>query len=587
MKASRIPALAAACLLLSLLAAEAASAASSFRAKLTSGLEVTGELIDFSDGYYEFKVGQSIQRIKVEDLATLSLVRMAQVAPGSGASGGGTLVPEFTLRHGTGQSVTGRIIQFQDGYYDVATQSGNVRVPVANVSHVLLAWQQDTSGMDAAAPSSEPRVAKLSGVLRVRSSPEVFEKILPDLLQYYAKESGQTGNWSARRSDGSRTFTASASAGVEGLQVDIQIDDPRSAVEAVRVGEADLAFVGGALQDENLAKTDTPPEGDVRPTVEVETLGPSAAVVIVNSDNPIEQLTLDQVTAIFSGRITDWSELGGPHRRIRVHTLARKSGLDTLTKRTIMKDNPLLLSAYQVDTLAELSEIVSSDPTAISLTDAAHVGNAKALKIVDRCGIARAPDEFTLKLNAYPLSGTYAVYSAPDANPQTQGFRQFLTSEVTQGFLKSRGFPNDRVVAVRDPNLNIDVTADNIDTLPPSSGNAGDGAIERLSLVFNFDQGALAPKEGSESKVESLKAFFQERGDQKRRLALVGFSDTFGTLEQNVSVSRARARRVSRLLTAHGIETEKIIALGPKLPITCETVPGGAEMNRRVEIWLY
>src|SRR5690606_524055 len=136
-------------------------------------------------------------------------------------------------------------------------------------------------------------------------------------------------------------------------------------------------------------------------------------------------------------------------------------------------------------------------------------------------------------------------------------------------------------------NIHIESTAESIDTLPPSIGNDGDGAIERLSLVFNFDQGALAPKEGSESKVESLKAFFQERGDQKRRLALVGFSDTFGTLEQNVSVSRARARRVSRLLTAHGIETEKIIALGPKLPITCETVPGGAEMNRRVEIWLY
>lgn len=576
MMANRIPALAAACLLLVLVGATAA-AAGSFRATLTSGLEVTGELTDFSDGYYEFRVGESIQRIRMEDLATLSQVEAAQVPP-SGRADGGTLVPEFTIRHGTGQSVTGRIVQFQDGYYDVATQNGNVRVAAANVSHILLAWQQRDTAADVPPPSSEPRFAKLSGLLRVRSSPEVIERILPDLLQYYAEESGQTGSWSTRRTDGSRTFKASASAEAEGLQIDIQNDDPRSAVEAVKNGEADLAFVGDALP-ESLTASD----GEAPPAIEVKPLGPSAAVVIVNPDNPIEQLTLDQVAAIFSGKITDWSELGGPHRRIRVHTLAQKSGLDTLTQRTVMKDAKLLLSSYQVDTLAELSEIVGSDPTAISLTEAAHVGNAKALKIVDRCGIARAPDEFTLKLNAYPLSGSYAVYSAPNANAQTQGFREFLFSEYTQNFLKSRGLPNDRVVAVRDPNLNIDATAETIDTLAPAGGDA----IERLSLVFKFDQGVLAPVEGSESKVGSLKAFLQARGDQKRRLALVGFSDTFGTLPQNVSVSRARARRVSRLLSAQGIETEKMLALGPKLPITCETVPGGAEMNRRVEIWLY
>lgn len=571
--ANRIPALAAACLLLGLVSAQAA--AGSFRATLTSGLEVTGELTDFSDGYYEFRVGESIRRIKVEDLTALDPVDAVHVPP-SGAAGG-TLVPEFTIRHGTGQSVTGRIVQFQDGYYDVATQNGDVRVAAATVSHVLLAWRQATAA-DEQPPASEPRLAKLSGLLRVRSSPEVFEKILPELLQYYAEESGQTGSWSTRRPDGSRTFKASASAEAEGLQIDIQSDDPRSAVEAVRTGEADLAFVGDA-SPESL----TAPDGEAPPAVEVKPLGPSAAVVIVNPGNPIKQLTLEQVAQIFSGKITDWSELGGPHRRIRVHTLAQKSGLDTLTQRTVMKDAKLLLSSYQVDTLAELSEIVGSDPTAISLTEAAHVGNAKALKIVDRCGIARAPDEFTLKLNTYPLSGSYAVYSSPNANSQTQGFRQFLFSEFTQNFLKSRALPNDRIVAVRDPKLNIDATAETIDTLAPAGGDA----IERLSLVFNFDQGVLAPVEGSESKVEGLKAFLQARGDQKRRLALVGFSDTFGTLPQNVSVSRARARRVSRLLSAQGIETEKILALGPKLPITCETVPGGAEMNRRVEIWLY
>lgn len=174
MKAIRIPALTAACFLFGFVTADAAMAASSFRAKLTSGVEVNGELTDFSDGYYEFQVGQTVQRIKVEDLATLSQIEAGQVArtgDTGGKTGGETLVPEFTLRYGTGQSVAGRIVQFQDGYYDIATQTGgNVRVAAANVTHVQLAWQQDAAARISNA--SEPRIAKLSGHLRIRSSPD-------------------------------------------------------------------------------------------------------------------------------------------------------------------------------------------------------------------------------------------------------------------------------------------------------------------------------------------------------------------------------------------------------------------------------
>ncbi|SDO91430.1 phosphate transport system substrate-binding protein [Filomicrobium insigne] len=589
----RIPASIAACLLLGLSALSAH--AGSFRATLTSGVEVVGDIVDFHDGYYDFQVGETLKRIKVEDVSGLSLVELTAARTGDRPSGD-NVVPAFTLEKSSGQPVAGQIVQFQDGYYTVATATGTVQVPVSEVTKIALAWQEASEPKIA-----EPSVAKLSGTLRIRATAEGVERVVPEILQFYAKASGQTGKWSPRQADGSRIYNVGFSGEREGLRIELQADDPISAVAAVLAGNSDIAVLPAELTTEELAAVAAKvPEGVIRSrpaavgsqeaapakiAIELTRLGPSGAVVIVNADNPIEKLSYDQVSGIFSGKITDWSQLGGQHRRIRVHSLAQHSGLKSIAKRTVLKGGDLMLSAYQVDTLSELAEIVSTDPTAIGLTEAASVGNTKALKIVDQCGTARAPDEFTLKLHSYPLSDTYAVYSLPDANSQTKEFRNFLKADLTQSFLKSRGLPNDRVVAVRSPGLSIN-TEVGAGTSATNAANKQD-AIERVSTVFGFASGSVTPMDGSEKKVDGLKTFLDDRDGEKRRIAVVGFSDAIGTLDQNIAVSSARARSIQSLLSQHGIKAEKILALGPMFPIACEVNPGGAELNRRVEIWLY
>lgn len=589
----RIPAIIAACFLLGLSVLSAH--AGSFRATLTSGVEVVGDIVDFHDGYYDFLVGQSLKRIKVEDVAGLSLVELNAAKPGDAPSGD-NVVPAFTLERSSGQPVLGQIVQFQDGYYTMATETGSVQVPVSEVTKIALAWQET-----AEPKIVEPVVAKLSGTLRIRATAEGVERVVPTILQLYAKASGQTGKWSPRQADGSRAYNVGVSGEREGLRVELQADDPISAVVGVLAGDADIAVLPAELTKEELAAVAAKVPGAVgRPraaaagsqeevpakiAIELTRLGPSGAVVIVNAENPIEKLTYEQVSGIFSGKITDWSQVGGPHRRIRVHSLAEHSGLKGIAKRTVLKGSDLMLSAYQVDTLSELAEIVSTDPTAIGLTEAASVGDTKALKIIDQCGTARAPDEFTLKLQSYPMSDTFAIYTLPNANTQTKEFRGFLKSDLAQSLLKSRGMPNDRVVAVRSPGLSIKTEAGT----GAGSANASteQDPIERVSTVFGFASGSVTPMDGADKKIDGLKMFLEGRDKERRRIAVVGFSDAIGTLDQNIAVSSARARSIQSLLSQQGIKAEKILALGPMFPIACEVDPGGAELNRRVEIWLY
>lgn len=594
----RLSALIASCLLLGF--ASAPAAAGSFRAELRSGVEVVGQITDFRDGYYEFLVGQETKRIKLEDLARLSQVE-ANANSSEAAAGDGerSLTPEFTLRQKSGQRTTGRIVQFKDGYYDVATGSGTIQVPVSNVAQIALAWQE-TVRPDISAPFAD----KLSGTFRIRASADAVEEFVPDLLQFYAQASGQTGRWLPRNADGSRTYSVGLSTETEKLRFEVRADEPKSAVEAVLAGEADLAVVVGELPAEDqpapvAAVPAVAPNGAVAvasapaakaekpPTTETLRLGPAGAVVIVNEANPIDQLTNEQIAGIFSGTITDWSELGGPHRRIRVHALARPSGVYELAQRTVLKDSSLMLSTYQVDSLGELAEVVSSDPTAIGLTEAASVGAAKPLDIVDQCGTARAPDELSIKLRSYPLTGSFVVHTAAKADSKIQVFRDFLKSELTQNYLKSQGLPNKLVVSAPSPSMRIvDAEGAAVATAATTEGKS-DGAIERLSVAFSFNSGSTQPAAGSEEKIEGLKAFLRNRDGQPRRLAVVGFSDSVGNPESNIAISQSRAKNVQALLAKHGVKTEKVLSLGAIFPLACESNPGGAELNRRVEVWLY
>jgi OOP family OmpA-OmpF porin len=73
------------------------------------------------------------------------------------------------------------------------------------------------------------------------------------------------------------------------------------------------------------------------------------------------------------------------------------------------------------------------------------------------------------------------------------------------------------------------------------------------------------------------------------RVALVGHSDSIGGLEQNSSLSRARAEAVLNLLVEeHGVAPAQVEAhgIGYLSPIASNTSPEGRERNRRVEVVL-
>lgn len=96
---------------------------------------------------------------------------------------------------------------------------------------------------------------------------------------------------------------------------EVKTVDTESSVVLVSAGDSDLGFIGRDLRPEEQGKVAT------------VLIGASGTAVAVNAANPVKDLTKQQVADIFSGRITNWKDVGGDAGPIKV--FVRESGSST------------------------------------------------------------------------------------------------------------------------------------------------------------------------------------------------------------------------------------------------------------------
>ena len=112
-----------------------------------------------------------------------------------------------------------------------------------------------------------------------------------------------------------------------------------------------------------------------------------------------------------------------------------------------------------------------------------------------------------------------------------------------------------------------------------------DGRVILPDLTFATGSSALAA--GDYAALETLAQYL--RRNPGLRVALVGHTDSAGSLEGNIALSKRRARSVrERLIEAHGVPGRQLAAegMGYLAPIANNLSAGGRDANRRVEVIL-
>ena len=209
-------------------------------------------------------------------------------------------------------------------------------------------------------------------------------------------------------------------------------DDHSKPVEMVKAGEAQLAVTGSE-----------------EPGLTARQIAWDGIGILVHLSNFTKEVTKQQVADIFSGKVKEWSELGGPETRILVidrpknqnvrDAFERQLGIVgkiTEGAKVIGKDDKVVKTV--VGTLPPQSAVAY-----ISLSQGLSVvsgGVAVRLLPVDKV----EPEVPTVKDGRYPLRRPVLLLSRNEPNPLIDAFTQFALSPAGQQIIADTYVPYDR-----------------------------------------------------------------------------------------------------------------------------------------------
>lgn len=151
------------------------------------------------------------------------------------------------------------------------------------------------------------------------------------------------------------------------IKVRIEGGNTGPGIKALLNGEVDMAGAGRLLT-----------EAEKNQGLVEHFLGWDVLTIIVHEQNPLEDLSLDQLQAVFSGAITNWQNVGGKDAPIVVVTCPKGSGMRSAVKKLILKDKDYTSREIVSAIVAESDQQTSLFPAGItalsrSMLDADHV----------------------------------------------------------------------------------------------------------------------------------------------------------------------------------------------------------------------
>ena len=173
-----------------------------------------------------------------------------------------------------------------------------------------------------------------------------------------------------------------------------------------------------------------------------------ALAVIVNPANPVKELTIDQLADIFTGKITNWNEVGGKDQKMLVLSRDRNSGTHMyFLEQVLRKGNEKGPEQFAPSTLmlpsseAIISETSTSE-NAIGYDGLGYVSpKVKTLAVAKKNGDPFIqPSKETAKDRTYPIWRFLYMYTGFKPRGDVKAFIDFARSEKGQKIVEDMGF---------------------------------------------------------------------------------------------------------------------------------------------------
>jgi phosphate transport system substrate-binding protein len=197
-----------------------------------------------------------------------------------------------------------------------------------------------------------------------------------------------------------------------------------SGIQAVLDGRCDIGLSSRDLTDEELSELD------------VTVVAFDGIAVIVNPENPVSDLSAEELARIFTGEITSWEEVGG--EALPVVCIGREAASGTRDGfEAITGTADLCAYSQELTSTGDVIQTVSSNPNAVGYASVASVGDK--VKTVSIDGVF--PTNETILDGSYKIQRDFVFVTKMDKelSAAAQDFFDFAMSAEADEFIKKAG----------------------------------------------------------------------------------------------------------------------------------------------------
>ncbi|MBK1791178.1 phosphate ABC transporter substrate-binding protein [Persicirhabdus sediminis] len=158
--------------------------------------------------------------------------------------------------------------------------------------------------------------------------------------------------------------------------------------------------------------------------------------IILNPTNPVASLTQQQVIDIYSGKITNWEQLGGVENPISLYTRDEASGTRAVFFKKLLKQTPIAKSANVVPSNGAMKTSIANDPAAIGYSSIGFIDDSVSAPQLD--GVT--PSNEACLSGEYPITRKLFMNTQGEPSGITADFIQFIFSPSGAAFIEKSGY---------------------------------------------------------------------------------------------------------------------------------------------------
>lgn len=213
-----------------------------------------------------------------------------------------------------------------------------------------------------------------------------------------------------------------------GVRIDVQGGGSSVGVKAAGEGTSDIGMASREIKDSELEEF---------PNLEIFVIARDGIAIVAHPDVPVSDLTVEQVRDIFSGKVTNWKDLGGEDQNIIVVSREEGSGTRGAFEEMVMGEDALIAAtAILQASNGSIRTTVSTTPYSIAYLSFGYLDDS--VKSISIGGVAAT--EPNAADGSYPIVRPLNMLTNGEPAGMVKAFLDFILSEAGQKLVVEDGY---------------------------------------------------------------------------------------------------------------------------------------------------